>query len=460
MSLPEPYYNDDPKSFAYPTIHSRWPKIIQGAIDDVKSVINTNENLQSTGTNIVIQLQELLASFKNDEVVRSFTTSEINLSKEDLKSYNSTLIKLNEHKKVTWQTGPWLYLECYLYQYINNLFLAEIKQNSFWSKYDVFQVLKDKTFQQSEFGVLELLKKYHSLVADTKLHEQQLTQDQKLLLFRDFIDISLWGNATDLSLLAGNVTLEDIKSLQGAETRKKNEENILVNDIEDAWKQLINKQDTDRVDIVLDNSGFELYSDVIFALFLLDFKIVKQVKLHCKTIPWFVSDTRPVDVVNFTEQLKSSDFFPEIHSKHKQDIDFLNSKIATYIADDKLTYEDNIYWTLGGNYWNLGQHTKLYEDLKKHSSLIIFKGDLNYRKLTGDLQWDKTTPFITAIQDLATSQLPILSLRTCKADVVVGLKPGVNEELIERYKAQGNEIGEFWSSSGKWAVISFSNGKN
>lgn len=39
------------------------------------------------------------------------------------------------------------------------------------------------------------------------------------LLFKEFIDISLWGNATDLSLLAGNVTLEDIKSVQGAEVQ-------------------------------------------------------------------------------------------------------------------------------------------------------------------------------------------------------------------------------------------------
>lgn len=87
--------------------------------------------------------------------------------------------------------------------------------------------------------------------------------------------------------------------------------------------------------------------------------------------------------------------------------------------------------------------------------MIVFKGDLNYRKLTGDLQWPKTTSFKTAIQQLATSGLPILSLRTCKADVVVGLPDGVNEKLIKVYKDAGNEVGEFWSSSGKWAVISF-----
>ena len=87
--------------------------------------------------------------------------------------------------------------------------------------------------------------------------------------------------------------------------------------------------------------------------------------------------------------------------------------------------------------------------------MIIFKGDLNYRKLTGDLQWPTTTPFNKAIQDLANSGLPILSLRTCKADVVVGLPEGVNEKLCKEYQDQGNENGRLWSSSGKWAVISF-----
>ena len=92
------------------------------------------------------------------------------------------------------------------------------------------------------------------------------------------------------------------------------------------------------------------------------------------------------------------------------------------------------------------------------STIVIVKGDLNYRKLTGDREWPKTTPVKTALNSLAHSNIHILALRTCKADVCVGLPDGLEEELVENWKKAGNEVGELWCSSGKWAVISYSPG--
>lgn len=443
MALPSLYYCDDKLSFAYATVRTRWPKIIEGAIKDADSLISDVPKRQS----FVNHLQQLLKSLENDETVDSFTDADIQLVPE-LKIYNDSLAKLNAQKPTTWQTGPWLYLECLFYQ-LFNLWCKQLDLSI-----DIFENLKNQTFQQSELGVLELCKHYSSLDLQNKTIDAETHQ----LLFDEFIDISLWGNATDLSLLAGNVTLDDIKSLQGAEVRKQNEKNILINDTDAVWKHL-QTSNKSRIDIVLDNSGFELFADLILILMILDTKLSEKVHIHCKEIPWFVSDTLPKDCPLLLDQLVNKNFYKNIYNQQEsKDVINVHDKISDYINQGKLVIESDPFWTLDLNFWSIPKFDKLYQNLLQ-SDLVIFKGDLNYRKLTGDLQWDKTTPFKTAIQDLATSKIPVLSLRTCKADVCVGLPQGVHEELIETYKSMGNEIGEFWSSSGKWAVISFSNGQ-
>ena len=53
----------------------------------------------------------------------------------------------------------------------------------------------------------------------------------------------------------------------------------------------------------------------------------------------------------------------------------------------------------------------------------------------------------------------MLALRTCKADVVVGLKPGIDEELRAAEGGGGDSGARKWAWSGKWAVVSYSEGK-
>ena len=57
------------------------------------------------------------------------------------------------------------------------------------------------------------------------------------------------------------------------------------------------------------------------------------------------------------------------------------------------------------------------------------------------------------------SGLRVLALRTCKADVVVGLPEGTDEKI--RATQEGGDVGgaRKWAWSGKWAVVQFSDGK-
>lgn len=283
-------------------------------------------------------------------------------------------------------------------------------------------------------------------------------------------EISLWGNATDLSLLT-SLTYDDIQKLQGAEARKKAEKNILVNNLPAVYAVLSAAQKSGkkdrRIDIVLDNAGFELYADLALAGYLLHSGLATEIVLHPKNMPWFVSDVVPADFGNLLNTLNNpaSSFAadPDSHDpppalalteKHTVDLQFLFAHWAGLHAEGKLRLQSNEFWTMPGGYWRLpATAPELWEDLKG-AELVIYKGDLNYRKLTGDAAWDPTAPFEEAIGPLGgNSGVRTLALRTCKADVVVGLPQGKDEELRE------GDVQRKWAWSGKWAVAQFWDGK-
>lgn len=48
-------------------------------------------------------------------------------------------------------------------------------------------------------------------------------------------------------------------------------------------------------DIILDNAGYELFTDLCLADYLVTYKFVNIVRFHGKAIPWFVSDVTNQD---------------------------------------------------------------------------------------------------------------------------------------------------------------------
>ncbi|THG96798.1 hypothetical protein EW026_g5101 [Hermanssonia centrifuga] len=332
-------------------------------------------------------------------------------------------------------------------------------------------------------------------------------------------------NATDLSLLT-HLSHDDIANLQsvGRDAQAARREYILKDDQENVWeylKSLRGKNDDKkvRVDFVLDNAGFELFTDLVFADFLVTYTpyvsqvifqygfssspltqsrlinpilITTLLVLSPKLIPWFVSDVTPPDFLSTIPSLLSETFFPSQPPVSSATED--SASIAAAGPDDKSKppstasvtselgvdsrphlremverwqrYLDNgtfglsvpletpigaqndkaDFWTSPWPYWELKDKApEIYEGLQA-SSLVIFKGDLNYRKLTGDVRWPVSTPFETAVGPLNGS-FPILSLRTNKADVAVGVPQEVADKL--------DAAGEKWRVNGRYALVSF-----
>jgi len=197
----------------------------------------------------------------------------------------------------------------------------------------------------------------------------------------------------------------------------------------------------------------------MFADYLIRAGFASEIVFHAKTIPWFVSDVMPVDFQWTLDQLRhsslpgkdSAPFFDPSEPAEQKALKDLGAKWQSYVDHGVWRVTADDFWTSCYSFYHLTSLPSaqdLFAEMRK-SDLWIFKGDLNYRKLVYDCQWPTITPFVEAIGPLGNQEdVPsLVTFRTCKADVVVGLAEGVEEKMDK--KAQD------WQVSGEYAVISF-----
>ncbi|KAI0339174.1 DUF89 domain-containing protein [Trametopsis cervina] len=467
-----PYDPTDKSGFSYDTVVKRWPIILTGIIDTVYRVdheLSIDLSEAHTGSEEISTVKEKLEEGKI--IIEKISKLKYDMARDRpleaipddgeafVKEYNDLLQKLEETNHHTWFSAPWLFAECYLYR----LLRSYLTQTVHWRTFDPFSEQKQQTFKGSSKAIYQLAATIHELDAE----REAIRQDNAKLavLFKEMIQMCLWGNATDLSLLT-HMSHDDIAHLQtvGKEAQAERLKYILKDDQDEVISYLESLQGQDaKVDFVLDNAGFELFTDFVFADFLVTYTpYVKTVVFHPKLIPWFVSDVTPPDFKSTIPSLLSEQFFastetssdPQQHQYLKAMVtrwqSYLDSGVFSLSVpiDNALGVSDPKadFWTGPWPYWYLEKEApQLWNDLKS-SALVIFKGDLNYRKLTGDIKWPVTTTFETAVGKFGGA-FPILSLRTNKADVVVD----VPQETADKLDAAG----EKWRVNGKYALVSF-----
>ncbi|KAF9979150.1 hypothetical protein BGZ73_005318 [Actinomortierella ambigua] len=504
----EPLSGQDVPSFAYTTFSRRLPAIVTKIIDDVYRTYHAlDPNEPSTGDkvkeakNIIETIAGLRYEMQRDKPFRPLTDND-----PDVKEWNTNLAKY--YPASSWFKASWLFAECYLYRRVREAFAL----STHWQDYDPFLEQKHSVFKSSQKAVLAIATRLMASVSsgdsdDATNHRSALdvlvqggrTSAETREAFLEMAEMCLWGNATDLSLLVETDTarLEHLQKrmIGGGSSSKSSTSNsqqespicthkmpeqktpgaiavdketledfgtsdkILANDLDKLWDRL-QHIDQGRVDIILDNAGFELYVDLVFADFLVRAGFASKVVFHCKSIPWFVSDVTVADFHWTLDQLvKTADdaFFKPEDPLEQAAIQELGHRWKAYVAQSTWSIQENPFWTSCFAFWHLPIEPSakpLFEEMKK-ADLWVFKGDLNYRKLVYDCKWPTTTPFLDAIGPLASKDqelnMPsLVSFRTCKADVVVGLAPGVAEQV----EAKSPD----WMVSGEYAVISFSGG--
>ncbi|GAA5853397.1 hypothetical protein JCM9279_005777 [Rhodotorula babjevae] len=438
-------------TFAHATMGVRLPTILGKAIDDVVKTLNDEHDEERIVdlTECISRLEDLLDDLQGNSELRPI----IDDGEGDIPLWNKEIARYMRGKR--FMDAPWVFAEAYKYRRLHEAFSL----SKYWKDYDVFFRQKCETFARSSDAVFELSMRFAEPLKQAEGASAEDLLEAKRLQFHELTQICLWGNSTDLSLLI-NMTEEDIKKLQstGGDHLAATEKNILSNDMTKIWDYVSSerfgtKEKGGRLDFVLDNAGFELYTDFVYADWLLQSGLCSQIRFHGKRFAWFVSDVTRKDFHWLLNSMVYGHLFPNASDEELSSLKKLGLRWKEYVKEGKITYEEHQFWVSGYSFWALAEEAP---DLFLHlseSDLVIFKGDLNHRKLIYDCAHPGSTPFSLAIGPLATmaGAPPVVSLRTIKSDSVVGLPEGKAEELDK------NEAG--WRISGEKAVILMSEGR-
>lgn len=451
--LPDISHSGNQKSLAYRTARTRWPKIIAAAIDDVletNSQPNRGDTEIEDGRRVASDLENLLSDMQNDTLIRPLSED----GAADIQTFND---ELGELGSMTWHNSPWLFTECYLYRQVQTCFSR--RQTPFWKNYDVFKRQKSRALMSSKTSAVELVQLLRKIV-DPSEHGHPLGESDLKALLEEMLEVSLWGNSVDLLLLV-HLSTEELQSRQGKQARQSFKQNVVDDDMEEVsqcMSRLVNADRPREIHIILDNAGFEFLADLILATYLLAANYASAVVLHGKAFPWFISDVTAHDLEFTLKTLGSASFSDNVSNSEKVELKWFEATLKRHLQSGSLRFEAHPFWTTQHCYARMPEYAPdLWTELVK-AELVVFKGDLNYRKLVFDGLWPRTTTFQQAIGELGKlpvegrSGIRILALRTCKADTVVGLQLGREEEI------DPNRTGE-WTYNGKYAVISFFDGK-
>jgi hypothetical protein len=211
------------------------------------------------------------------------------------------------------------------------------------------------------------------------------------------LDACLWGNRVDLSY-------------QIATAREHRGDDDLIVDERSAAVPLLVRPGA-QVHLVADNTGTELALDLALVDALLEG--AARVVVHLKMQPVFVSDAMPRDVWRLLERM----------GERGGDARAAAGRLRAAFDARRLELVPDPFWT-GPRF--LREAPEHLSEALAAATIVVLKGDANYRRVVDDACWKPETPFSRAA---SFARAPLLCLRTMKSDAVLGLPPGLAERL-------------------------------
>lgn len=308
---------------------------------------------------------------------------------------------LADHVGTPWTQAPFLWAESYFYRRL--LGALDYFGPGPWQGVDPFAPFKRAELTGSEAAA-------ETSALESLPHLDPEDRDQ------DLLRSSLWGNRADLGFQVGGGDTDAAAS------------DLVADHSAELW-ELLEARAGGRVCLVADNAGRELLPDLVLIDTLLTTGRAREVVLHVKPGPYYVSDATTADVVDALRHLREAG----------GEAERIGTRLWRAMALGRLRVRAHAFSCAPLPYRDMP------EDLAGEfasASVTLMKGDLNYRRLVGDRHWPATTPFAAVT---AYFPGPVAALRTLKSDVVTGLDPAVVDGL--------EAGGQAWRTSGTHALV-------
>jgi uncharacterized protein with ATP-grasp and redox domains len=379
----QPVTGADVGSFAHFTIKKRLPEIVKRIIEGAGGRGDSKEKLKTLLDNI--------------------THGKIGFFPATGPDIQLWMGYLNPHLGKTWLEAPFYFVEAYFYRMVLDAV-------------NYFEDLRDPFKTQKMDDIADNLPKMIQLVAQFENNpDMDIRHNLETLL-----QLSLWGNKSDLSQLKLDRTV-------------RHDDDLLIDDADKIAKLI--SGGISRVDIVLDNAGMELFTDLLLAEWLISQNLAGQVVLHAKAYPTFVSDATADDVDILIKLLEKNEL---LSTKA-----FINS-FKHISQKDRIILLNHEFWNAPLHFYEMPE--AIQKELSK-SDLVIFKGDANYRRIFGD----RVIPYDMQPESLS-SYLPSksASIRILKSEIITGIPKEKSSRLT-------NEMRNEWLVSGRFGIIQFLN---
>jgi hypothetical protein len=158
----------------------------------------------------------------------------------------------------------------------------------------------------------------------------------------------------------------------------------------------------------------------------------KRVVLHVKAQPYYVSDAMIRDVETSVQTMKLST---------SKAVSSLGSRIDAELLDGRLCCITHPFWTSCLTLFQIPPD--LLQDISQ-AQLILFKGDVNYRRLLDDRHWSSTIPLAEMANQVPSDYV---TLRSIKSELICGLARGQAEQIVQ-YDPD-------WLINGRWGLVQY-----